>query len=105
MFLLYNLLLSITLPIWLPIVWLRARRRKVQPNWNERWGNFPFEFDKTKKRLWIHAVSVGEVLAVGPVIRELRTLLPKHEIVLSVTTSSGHTSRGGRERTNARLLR
>lgn len=89
---LYNLLLSLTLPIWLPIVWLRARRREKQPVWEERWGNFPLEYKKGTCRVWIHAVSVGEVLAVAPILREVRKLLPAHEIVLSVTTSSGHTA-------------
>ncbi|HLK14087.1 MAG TPA: glycosyltransferase N-terminal domain-containing protein [Fimbriimonadaceae bacterium] len=95
MFLLYNLLLSITLPIWFPVVWLRAKQRAIQPNWNERWGNFPFAHEKGKRRIWIHAVSVGEVLAVAPVLRELRSQIPQHEIVLSVTTSSGHTTAEG----------
>ena len=38
----------------------------------------------------MHAVSVGEVVAAMPILRDLRTKLPEHEIVLSVTTSSGH---------------
>ncbi|MHB8636438.1 MAG: 3-deoxy-D-manno-octulosonic acid transferase [Fimbriimonadaceae bacterium] len=95
MFLLYNLLLSLTLPIWFPVVWLRAKRRSVQPRWNERWGNFPIEYRKGTRRVWVHAVSVGEVLAVGPVLRDLRALLPTHEIVLSVTTSTGHGAAEG----------
>ena len=99
MFFLYNLLLSLTLPIWFPLVFLRAKRRAVQPVWEERWGNYPFKFEKDTRRIWIHAVSVGEVLAVKPVIRQLRTLLPTHEIVLSVTTSSGHgTAEGENEK-------
>ena len=99
MFFLYNLLLSISLPIWFPIVWLRAKRRAVQPIWEERWGNFPFQHVKGTRRIWVHAVSVGEVLAVGPILRQLRSLLPQHEIVLSVTTSSGHgTAQGENEK-------
>jgi len=94
-FLLYNALLSLTLPIWFPIVWFRAKRREVQPIWEERWGNFPFKHEQDKRRVWIHAVSVGEVLAVGPVLRQLRAFLPEHEIVLSVTTSSGHAAAEG----------
>jgi 3-deoxy-D-manno-octulosonic-acid transferase len=51
-----------------------------------------------RPRLWVHAVSVGEVVAVRPILRELRKALPKHEIVLSVTTSSGHrTAREGEQ--------
>lgn len=95
----YNLLWSLTIPIWFPIVWFRAKRRAVQPNWNERWGNFPIEHTKGVRRVWIHAVSVGEVLAVSPILRDLRKRLPNHEIVLSVTTSSGHgTAQGENEK-------
>jgi 3-deoxy-D-manno-octulosonic-acid transferase len=45
---------------------------------------------KSKERIWVHAVSVGEIVASLPVLRELRTVLPEYEIVLSTTTSSGY---------------
>ena len=40
------------------------------------------------QRIWLQAVSVGEVLAIGPLINELQK---KHdiEIVLTTTTSTG----------------
>lgn len=41
-------------------------------------------------RIWYHVVSVGEAVASMPILRELRRAFPAHEIVLSVTTSSGH---------------
>jgi 3-deoxy-D-manno-octulosonic-acid transferase len=74
----------------MPVAWLRARRRKEQPSWKERFGEIAVPIAKDKRRIWIHAVSVGEVVATLPILRELRLLLPQHEIVLSVTTSSGH---------------
>ncbi len=90
MFLLYNILLTLLAPLWAPYVYLKARRRKEQPNWAERQGKFPFAYVKGKHRIWVHAVSVGEVVAAMPILREIRKRLPSHEIVLSVTTSSGH---------------
>lgn len=99
MFILYNLLLTLTAVIWVPVTYLRTLRRKERPNWKERMGDFPFTHDKSRRRIWVHAVSVGEVLAVTTVLRELRVLLPRHEIVLSVTTSSGHRTA---ERENAK---
>jgi 3-deoxy-D-manno-octulosonic-acid transferase len=87
---LYNFLLSLLSPLWVPWLYVKARRRKEQPNWQERAGNYSIPSDKTKHRIWFHAVSVGEVLAAGPILRGVRTLLPDHEIVLSTTTSSGH---------------
>ena len=39
--------------------------------------------------IWIHAVSVGEVLATRPVIKELRKRYPSLRLFLSTTTRSG----------------
>lgn len=68
----------------------RSWRRKEQPNWGERQGNYPMTHRTDGERVWFHAVSVGEVLAAVPILRELKALRPDDEIVLSVTTSSGH---------------
>ncbi|HVT12353.1 MAG TPA: glycosyltransferase N-terminal domain-containing protein [Fimbriimonadaceae bacterium] len=90
MFVLYNLLITLLSPLWAPWMWLRTRARKEAPNWGERFGNYDLAPRKDRKRIWVHAVSVGEVVACMPILRELRGELPDHEIVLSVTTSSGH---------------
>ena len=39
--------------------------------------------------IWIHAVSVGEVLAVGQLIAELRARYPGTRVFLSTTTAAG----------------
>src|ERR1017187_7295819 len=39
--------------------------------------------------IWIHAVSVGEVLAKSRVIADLKTQLPAWRIVVSTTTDTG----------------
>ncbi|MBI1756225.1 MAG: 3-deoxy-D-manno-octulosonic acid transferase [Fimbriimonas ginsengisoli] len=90
MFLLYNIVLTLSAVFWLPWMWLRTRRRKEQPNWKERGGDYAIEPLPDAHRIWFHAVSVGEVVASLPILRELRDLLPGWEIALSVTTSSGH---------------
>ena len=41
-------------------------------------------------RVWVHAVSAGEVVAAVPILRELRALLPDHAIFLSTITPAGH---------------
>ncbi len=68
----------------------RAKKRSEDVNWQERCGQYKFALKKGSKRIWIHAVSVGEVVAAIPILKELRDLAPEAEIVLSVTTSSGH---------------
>lgn len=90
MYVLYNLLVSLTAPIWLPWMLWRAGKRKEAPNWLERRGIYAIAPREDRKRVWVHAVSVGEVIACLPILRGLRKKLPGWEIVLSVTTSSGH---------------
>ncbi len=91
MILLYNFLLILTSFLWWPWMIFRARKRKELPNWSERAGDVRFPGAGTNpKRIWLHAVSVGEVMASLPVLAELRRKLPGWEIILSVTTSSGH---------------
>ncbi|MEI7985417.1 MAG: 3-deoxy-D-manno-octulosonic acid transferase [Armatimonadota bacterium] len=93
MFILYNLALTLLSPIWVPWMIWRTRKRQEAPNWKERSGNYDGVVnvrDKKKNRVWVHAVSVGEVIAAKPFLSQLRQLAPECEIVLSVTTSSGH---------------
>ena len=93
MYLIYNFILTGLAPLWVPWMWLRTRKRGEQPNWAERQGNYEKSLPikkKGDKRIWVHAVSVGEVIAAKPFLEELRKQTPKAEIVLSVTTSSGH---------------
>jgi len=43
-----------------------------------------------RKVVWLHAVSVGEVIAVSRLINDLRTALPEHIVVVSTTTLASH---------------
>jgi 3-deoxy-D-manno-octulosonic-acid transferase len=90
MFLLYNLLLTIFSPIWVPWMLWRTWQRKEKPDWQERTGNVPLVGKNAGPRIWFHAVSVGEVIASKPILKEIKRLLPDYELVLSVTTTSGH---------------
>ena len=42
-----------------------------------------------EKSIWIHAVSVGEVLAVLPLAQQLKKMFPLHRLVVSTTTVTG----------------
>ena len=40
--------------------------------------------------IWIHAASVGEVVAASPIVRELKKRYLKEMVVVSVVTATGH---------------
>jgi 3-deoxy-D-manno-octulosonic-acid transferase len=90
MLLLYNLILTILAPLWVPWMLFRTWKRQEKPNWKERQGDFDLTAPGQKPRVWVHTVSVGEFVAAKPILRELRNTLPGYEILVSVTTSSGH---------------
>ena len=91
MYLLYSLLLAIALvcatPYWL---YETFRHGKYRHGLSERLGFIPRRMlASTKPSIWVHAVSVGEVLALSEVIRQLRIDFPKHRFVISTTTDTG----------------
>lgn len=91
MFWIYNVLTLVLAFIWVPWMLIRTRRRAEGVNWRQRMGDYAdVVIEKDKPAVWIHAVSVGEVMAAAPILKQMRALMPDYHIVLSVTTSSGH---------------
>lgn len=89
---LYRLLflpaLALALPYYLFRMW---RRGGYEKGFGHRFGLIE-KLDAPPRgttRVWLQAVSVGEVLAVGPLIRRLNEN-PAIEIVLTTTTSTGY---------------
>jgi 3-deoxy-D-manno-octulosonic-acid transferase len=78
-----------SLPYWLFQI---ARHGKYRRGLAERLGRLParLQLPRTGEPvIWVHAVSVGEVLAVAGLIEELRRHLPQHKIFVSTTTDTG----------------
>lgn len=50
---------------------------------------FGFGYPKLQRCIWIHAVSVGEVQAAVPLIRELRRRFPSHPLLITTVTPTG----------------
>ncbi len=40
--------------------------------------------------LWLHAASVGEIVATSPIVKELRRQLPEQTVLVSVVTANGY---------------
>jgi len=91
--LLYNFLLWIFCLAALP--WLIARLISSGKNrklFAQKLGFIPKEvLDKMmgRPRIWVHAVSGGEVSAIHPLIRQLREAYPEGCLMLSTGTESG----------------
>ena len=64
---------------------------KAHSDFRERFGKLPRSFEGigALRPIWVHAVSVGEVLAVKDFVEKLHTKFPERKIVLSTTTKTG----------------
>ena len=90
----YNLALLVALVVSAPWWLLRmATTHKYREGLRERlgWVRLRQNVDLIANRpvVWVHAVSVGEVLAVTRLIQELDAALTDHLIVISTTTRTG----------------
>ncbi len=91
MYLLYSALLAAGLLASLPY-WMFGKRRhgKYREGLGERLGKIPPRLrPRNQPAIWVHAVSVGEVLAVSELVRELGRRFPKYRVVISTTTATG----------------
>jgi 3-deoxy-D-manno-octulosonic-acid transferase len=92
MYLLYTLGLALWLllgsPLWLLQMW---RQGKHRAGFRARLGRVPEHLRHHRKApiFWVHAVSVGEVLAVSGLVAQLRERHPRARIVISTVTDTG----------------
>jgi 3-deoxy-D-manno-octulosonic-acid transferase len=70
------------------VVYRIVRYKRYRAGWAQRFGKVSRK-DPSKKCIWIHAVSVGEVNATKTIIKELGNRFGNFEIVLSTTTDTG----------------
>ena len=83
-----SLFLSCFPPFW---IYTRLSGR-YRENLKERLGLLPPKLAQTlsgSPRIWIHAVSLGEVKVAVPIIKALRQILPGCSVIVSTTTKHG----------------
>jgi 3-deoxy-D-manno-octulosonic-acid transferase len=85
---LLGLFLLVTLPYWLLQM---MRHGKYRAGLRQRLGGVPSSLAgrQEKRTIWVHAVSVGEVVASSAVIEALQRKFPNHRVVVSTTTDTG----------------
>lgn len=85
----YTLLLALAAPILLYSLYKKKQGKPTfGPRWKEHFGITP-TFRSHDNPVWIHAVSVGEVIAAIPIVKELKKIRPEQSIVITTTTSTG----------------
>ncbi len=96
--LIYNLALLVALLVGAPW-WLfrMATTQKYREGLMERLGLVPSRLcekftglGSERPLIWVHAVSVGEVLAVSRLVKTLDAAFPEYFIAVSTTTRTGH---------------
>lgn len=97
--LLYNIVLHTVIPPFLVgyygprILWKGKYRR----SWRPKLGMPDPSFDPNglpRPRIWFHAVSVGESVALSPLARAIKERLPHASIIVSTGTETGRDKAG-----------
>lgn len=91
MFLLYDLIFLLYALVYLPYLLLT---RRGYAGFGMRFGLFPPQVKKqikAKANIWLHAVSVGEVMVIDGFIDRLKKKYPSYQLIVTVTTKTGYT--------------
>ncbi|HTU35812.1 MAG TPA: 3-deoxy-D-manno-octulosonic acid transferase [Candidatus Acidoferrum sp.] len=99
MYFLYRGLTALSMLVLAPYYALRGWRRGERHAFRERFGALPpkivaaagdsLEHGDNARAIWIHAVSVGEVLAAKPLVDGLKQRMPSRPVYVSTTTETG----------------
>jgi len=91
LYLLYNVLLAVAFALSIPFyLWKGRGTGKYLKSFRERFGRLPSSVRGAAPSVWIHAVSVGEVLAARTLLDPLRKRFPGRRLVVSTTTLTGN---------------
>jgi 3-deoxy-D-manno-octulosonic-acid transferase len=87
MFIIYDLFFLIFAIVYLPIYLFKG---KFHQGFLNRLGFLPAVHDLNQP-IWIHAVSVGEVLVVRSLFEQLKNIYPNKKFVVSTVTPTGNS--------------
>lgn len=87
--LLYSFLLYLLVPfILLRLLWRARKAPPYKKRWAERFGFFKMD-KKYQGGIWVHVVSVGEVLAAAPLVQALHRDYPHLPLIVTTMTPTG----------------
>ncbi|MFA5088716.1 MAG: 3-deoxy-D-manno-octulosonic acid transferase [Candidatus Omnitrophota bacterium] len=90
MYLVYDLIYALVVVFYIPYLFFK---KKWHPGMKVRLAFWPLSLKealRAKSHIWVHAVSVGEILAVKGIIQRLKAAYPEDQIVLTTVTQTGH---------------
>src|SRR5690242_1195299 len=94
MYFIYNILAIILIILALPVFAVRLVREKgFAERLKQSFGALPADTlakVANKRAIWVHAASVGEIVAASPIVKEIVRELPDIPVVVSVVTASGY---------------
>ena len=86
---LYSLVLHLAFPVTLyHLIWRGMRQREYLQRWTERYAWFDDRLD-LHDTIWVHAVSVGEVIAARPLVDALLAAHPGRPLLVTTITPTG----------------
>jgi 3-deoxy-D-manno-octulosonic-acid transferase len=86
---LYSLVLHLAFPVTLyHLIWRGMRQREYLQRWAERYAWLEDRLD-LHDAIWVHAVSVGEVLAARPLVDGLLAKYPERPLLVTTITPTG----------------
>lgn len=88
MYLFYSLLYTVVLIFILPFQYLK-RPKDIRKRWLREKFGLSFNKGGQGRIIWVHAVSVGEVMTAIPLLKRLKLRYPSKNIVLSTITDTG----------------
>jgi 3-deoxy-D-manno-octulosonic-acid transferase len=93
MYIIYNTLLFLAAIVGVPFYLLKiAFTGKYKKSFIQKLGGRQSAILaslKSSRRIWVHAVSVGEVTAAAPIVAALKEKMPAAEIIFSTSTETG----------------
>jgi 3-deoxy-D-manno-octulosonic-acid transferase len=94
MYILYNIFLVLATIILSPLIFFKLITvPKYRGGLTQKLGRLRksvIRVIRGTRPIWVHAVSVGEVMAAHPLIRELKKKYPQRKLILSTVTVTGH---------------
>ena len=87
---LYSLVLYLLTPVILLQLWRRGGKSPAyRQRWGERFSYYPADIRVPPSPLWIHSVSVGETIAIAPMVERILAEYPQMPVLMTTMTPTG----------------